>query len=109
LIVRFKDEQLRKLCEHEREMGRKLGTDCARRLRARLEDLASADTVADLVAGKPHPLSGDRAGQFGVRLHGGKRLVFEPTLTPPPQRSAGGIDWNAVDDVTIVYVGNYHD
>ena len=109
LVVRFRDERLRKLCERKRLMVRKLGDASARKLRARLEDLHSVANVGELVTGRPHPLKGDRSGQFALELHGGHRLVFEPTRRPPPESPGGGIDWHAVDDVTIVHVGDYHD
>jgi len=90
-------------------MVRQLGDASARKLRTRLADLEGAANVTELVAGKPHPLKGDRAGQLALELHGGHRLVFEPSRQPPPERAAGGIDWQSVDDVTIVHVGDYHD
>ena len=109
MIVRFRDERLRRLCEQQRLMVRQLGDASARKLRTRLADLESVANVTELVAGRPHPLKGDRAGQFALELHGGHRLVFEPSHQPPPERAAGGIDWQSVDDVTIVQVGDYHD
>lgn len=109
LIIRFRDEKLRKLCEQRRAMVRKHGDLAARKLRARLEDLASATCVTELPAGRPHELRGDRAGQYAVALHGGLRLVFEPSVQPPPASEHGGIDWNAVDHVTIVAIEDYHD
>ncbi|QSR85599.1 hypothetical protein [Methylacidimicrobium sp. B4] len=50
---------------------KKLGNDCARKLKARLGDLGAAQTVAELVAGNPHPLTGDRAGEYAVSRSGG--------------------------------------
>jgi len=90
-------------------MVQELGKASARKLRARLDDLVSAANVRELVAGRPHPLKGDRAGQFSLSLAGGRRLVFEPSQQPPPEWDDGGIDWVAVDDVTILYIGDYHD
>lgn len=90
-------------------MVRAHGEPAARKLRARLEDLASAADVTELPAGRPHPLRGDRAGQYAVTVHRGLRLVFEPTVKPPPESDHGGIDWKAVDDVTVVAIEDYHD
>jgi len=90
-------------------MVRKHGAPAARRLRARLEDLASARNVMELPAGRPHELHGNHAGRYAVTLGGGLRLVFAPTTNPPPESVHGGIDWAAVDDITIVYIGDYHD
>ena len=107
--IDFKDKKLRELCEQKRVAERKLGAACARKLRSRLADLQAANCVTDLVAGRPHPLDEDRAGQFAVDLEGGRRLVFEPDHNPVPIRDDGGIDWSRVMRVRIVYLGDYHD
>lgn len=107
--IDFKDKKLRELCEQQRVAERKLGAACARKLRSRLADLQAANCVTDLVAGRPHPLGEDRAGQFAVDLEGGRRLVFEPDHNPVPLRDDGGIDWSRVIRVRIVYLGDYHD
>lgn len=91
--VDFADEGLRDLCERQAMAGRRLGKIGARRLRARLADLLAAGRVAGLVAGHPHPLAGNRAGQFAVDLDGGRRLVFEPDHDPVPCKEDGSIDW----------------
>lgn len=107
--VFFKDSKLRELCETERSAKRQLGADGARKLRSRLADLRAATSVAKLPAGRPHPLTGDRVGQFAVDLAGGRRLVFEPANEPTPKKESGGIDWTAVTKVRIVFIGDYHD
>ncbi len=71
--------------------------------------MAAARCVTDLIAGHPHPLRGDRQGQFAVRLDGGRRLVFRPTEDPPPLTADGATDWSQVTSITIVFIGDYHD
>lgn len=88
---------------------RKLGPEAARKLRARLADLEAAGSVTELIAGRPHELRGDRKGQYAVVIQGGMRLVFEPTRQPPPEHPHGGVNWTLVDDITIVFIGDYHD
>jgi toxin HigB-1 len=105
----FRDQRLRALCEQQSIATRTLGATCARRLQARLADLQAAMCVADLVAGHPHPLQGDRLGQFALDLAGGRRLVFEPDHDPVPERESGGIDWTQVTRIRVIYVGDYHD
>lgn len=109
MIIRFREERLRRLCEEQRQAVRELDKQVADKLRARLADLAAAGNVTELPAGRPHELHGDRKGQYAVVLHRGIRLVFEPTEYPPPESSHGGVDWRAVDDITIVFIGDYHD
>lgn len=75
----------------------------------RLQALEAATSVADLTAGNPHPLKGDRQGQFALDLSGGRRLTFEPDHDPWPTTTDGAIDWTQVNRVTIAYIGDYHD
>lgn len=108
--ILFLTPGLRRLCEQQKVAVRKLGSDSARKLRARLADLSAADSVSGLVTGRPHPLTGDRAGQFAVSLSGGTRLVFEPANEPVPLAiREGSVDWTRVTRVRIVFVGDYHD
>lgn len=107
--IHFKDKKIRELCEKKAVAEKKLGTDCARKLRARLDDLDAATRVTDLTAGRPHPLKGDRAGQFAVDLAGGWRLVFIPDHDPCPRQKDGSIDWSAVTIICIDYIGDYHE
>jgi proteic killer suppression protein len=109
LDIEIPDDDIRVICEQERAATRALGRPCARRLRTRLADLAAAVNVQELVAGRPHPLKGDRSGQFSQDLHGGVRLVFESANDPLPEQDDGGIDWRVVTRVRIVFIGDYHD
>ena len=107
--IQFVDNKIRSLCEKQEVANKKLGEVCARKLRTRLSDIEAVNCVTDLVAGNPHPLKGDRMGQFAVDLNGGYRLVFMPDHDPYPIYLDGGIDWSQVINVCIVYIGNYHD
>ena len=107
--ITFTDEKLRQLCERPQLARKKLGAPCARKLQTRLADIDAASSVKELIAGRPHPLQGDRDGQFAVDLAGGKRLVFKPGNKPVPRREDGGIDWAKVTQVCICFVGDYHD
>ena len=107
--ITFYNSKLRKLCEQNNKAQQKLGENCARKLRSRLSDLEVAQSVGELVAGRPHPLDGNRAGQFAVDLADGKRLVFKPNDDPIPKKEDGSIDWLNVTKVCIVFIGDYHD
>lgn len=105
----FAGDDLERLCSTQREQNKRLGGKGAKKLRTRLADLMAASTVTDLVTGRPHPLKGDRAGQFAVDLDGGRRLVFEPAHEPIPQRDDGSVAWAQVTAVRVVLIGDYHD
>ena len=107
--VSFKWGADRKLAEDGAAAVKKLGADCARQLRARLADLHAAQVVGELVAGQPHPLKGDRKGEFAVKLSGGQRLVFDPEDDPVPMTGQGHIDWPRVTRVRVTFIGDYHD
>jgi proteic killer suppression protein len=109
LDIEIPDDGLSALCEQQRVAIRVLGKPCARKLRSRLADLAAAANVRELVAGRPHPLKGDRSGEFALDLHGGVRLVFKPVNYPIPLHDDGGIDWSQVNYVQIIFIGDYHD
>ncbi len=106
--ITFADGKLQKLCEQEKIAQKELGQPCARKLKARLANLENVDVVTELTAGRPHPLKGDRLGQFALDLEGGRRLVLEANNEPIPFREDGGVDWSKVTQVKIVFVGNYH-
>lgn len=80
--VRYKDKKIRDLCEKQAVAEKKLGAASARKLKVRLVALEAAARVTDLVAGNPHPLKGDRLGEFALDLAGGWRLVFAPATIP---------------------------
>lgn len=107
--VRYKDKKIRELCEKQAVAEKKLGAASTRKLKVRLVALEAATRVSDLVAGNPHPLKGDRFGQFALDLAGGWRLVFAPAHDPCPTRPDGGIEWSQVTIVSIEYIGDYHD
>lgn len=107
--IHFKDKKLRELCEKQAAATKKLGDNGARKLRSRLADLIAVTYVTDLVAGNPHPLKGDRLGQFSLDLAGGCRLVFASANEPVPLRQDASIDWSAVTIICIEYIGDYHD
>ena len=107
--ILFSKDEWKELCENERIGTRKLGAQGAKKLRRRLADMRAAQTVTDLIAGRPHPLKGDRARQFAVDLDGARRLVFTAANDPPPTQDDGSVDWRQVTAVTIVFIGDYHD
>lgn len=107
--ISFLHADIEALCKQSKLATRKLGAESAKKLQRRQNELFAASTVAELVAGRPHPLEGDRAGQFSVDLHKGCRLILKSTQQPPPAKADGSIDWAQVDEITIIEVGDYHD
>ncbi|MDP8223618.1 MAG: hypothetical protein P9L99_09680 [Candidatus Lernaella stagnicola] len=107
--ILYSTRDVEKICADKRGAKKKLGGPGFKKLRARLADIRAAHNVTELIAGRPHALKGDRVGQFSMNLHGGHRLVFEPAHEPIPEKDDGGIDWNRVTAVCIIFIGDYHD
>ena len=107
--ISFPNQNLKKLCEDPKHASRKLGSASARRLRTRLADLDAAPRLGDVTAGRPHPLKGDRIGEFALDLSSGRRLVFEPSDDLVPLNVDGDIEWRDVKSIRIVFIGDYHD
>ncbi|WP_394755420.1 type II toxin-antitoxin system RelE/ParE family toxin, partial [Rhodoferax sp.] len=107
--IAFATDEIEALCKEQKRATRALGAESAKKLQRRLAELFNADNPAELVAGRPHPLKGDKHGLFALDLHGGARLVFQPSVQPPPQLKDGGIDWLAVKAITITALEDYHD
>ncbi len=107
--IEYRSKHLRKICEEERIAKSELGAPCAKKLQTRFADMCAAQYVSELIAGDPHPLKGERKGQFAVSLMDGKRLVFEPAHNPIPLKEDSGIDWSKVSRVRIMEILDYHD
>ena len=107
--ITFADTGLESICQQKKLATKAIGAQSATKLKLRLAELFAAETVKDLVTGRPHPLKGARFGQFALDLSGGHRLIFQPTMQPPPMLPDGGIDWTSVTHVTIIEIGDYHD
>lgn len=109
--VEFVDARLKRLCEDKTVRQRQWQKAAADKLASRLDDLAAAADLEMLrkLPGKWEELTGDRKGQFSCRLDKKLRLVIRPTKQPPPAKPDGGLDWCAVDAVTVLDVENYHD
>ncbi|GAB1543478.1 hypothetical protein NUACC21_61530 [Scytonema sp. NUACC21] len=107
----FKNKKLEKDCNDQRLLEKKYGTDRAKRIRRRLDDLYDANVLEDMrnLPGRCHELLYDRAGQFSLDLDHPYRLIFEPANEPIPTKPDGGIDWTEVTAVRILGVEDTHE
>ena len=106
--ITYASKSIQRLCEEDKQQRKQLGEKRAKRLKVRLSELRAVEAVSQLRVGRPHALTGDRAGQYSVDLDGPMRLLFEPTDQPPPTLEAGGIDWQQVTSVRILEIGDTH-
>jgi proteic killer suppression protein len=106
--ITYASKAIKRLCEEDKHQRKHLGDKRAKRLKNRLTELRAVETVSKLLYGRPHPLTGDRAGQFSVDLDGPMRLLFEPNDQPPPALPTGGIDWQQVRSVRLLEIEDTH-
>ena len=104
------DVRLKKICEDMAVRQRLFQESASDKLALRLDDLRAAPNMemARRLPGNWEELKGDRRGQFSCRLGNKLRLIVKPTRQPPPLKSDGGLDWPAVDALTVTVVVNYH-
>jgi toxin HigB-1 len=109
--ILFINDRLKKLCEDKSARQRAYQTDAADKLARRLDDLHDAANMAVMrtLPGSWEELKGDLKGHLSCRLDKKLRLVIKPSKQPPPAKPDGGLDWVAVDAITVVAVENYHD
>ena len=107
--IDFASSDLRSICENPRDATKKLGAASSKKLQGRLADLMAVARLGELPAGKPHPLKGNRLGEFAISLAGGHRLVLEACDNPIPTTPDDATDWPNVTMVRIVFIGDYHE
>lgn len=110
MTIEFDSNKLAKQFSDEKNIKRAFG-ELAKGIVARLADLDAAGALADmrrLPAAHCHELKEDFAGCFAVKISPNFRLIFRPTQQPPPKLSDGGIDWSAIDAITILQIDDYH-
>lgn len=108
--ISFATRTLKQLCESEKELRKAYGGDGAKKAMRRLSDLRAAGTLEDMrhLPGRIHELTGDRAGQLGIGLAGGWRLVLTPTNGWPTEKAEGAHVWSTIDAVTVLEITDYH-
>ena len=109
--ILFRNQNIERLFNSERELRRTYGARMTRTILTRLGALARADTLAMIPHTPPerlHLLAGRRQFQYAVDLAHPYRLIFSPAHTPVPLKADGGIDLTQVTAITIIEVIDYH-
>ena len=108
--ITFQTGKMEKACSRQETMRKTYG-NLASRLKQRLTELVAAETLADISHLPParcHELTGERSGQFAVKLDANYRLIFRPDHAPIPSREDGGIDLARVTEICILEIVDYH-
>lgn len=108
--VYFATKKLAETLSDEKRRVRAHGAAVAKKISMRLMQLEATDTLEGLrnQAGRCHELREDREGQLAMDLTDNLRIVFQPRHDPPPTKEDGGLDWNAVTEIIILEVTDYH-
>lgn len=112
LTIYFANASIAKICNSLKAARKALPQTAADKLARALTALAAYQNLGEIPVGQPllylHPLRGDRAGQFAVRIDAKHRMVFRPAgdFVRNADQTA---DLNTVVAIEIVYVGDYHD
>lgn len=108
--ISFRTKKLKEQCNQNRKSGTKYGSQAAKALMLRLDDLKAVEVLADMrnLPGRCHELKGDRAGYLSIDLRGPYRLLFIPQHVPLPTKDDGGLDWESVTAIEIQGVEDTH-
>ena len=108
--ISYANSRIQKICTNEKTARKELGSDGAKVLTNRLQQMRDAENLEKLryAPGDWHELTGDRDGQLACSLRGLNRLVFTPSNDPIPIKPDGGLDWSEVTAVMNVEIVDYH-
>jgi len=107
----FSKDKDQKMFNSQKELVKKFGPECAKKIRRSLDDLYAVDNLSQMksLPGGCHELHGDKKEVFAMAVSGGLRLLFEATDQQNARKPDGGLDWKKVTSITILDIEDYHD
>jgi plasmid maintenance system killer protein len=108
--VLFINAKLANRLQDGRHREQEFGTLGAGRIDLRLQQLHSAPTLEDArnLPGRCQELTTDHQDSLAIDIHPSHRLIFEPTHPHRCRTSDGGLDWSAVESITITDITDSH-
>jgi len=108
--ISYANSRIQKICTEEKTAKKELGSEGAKVLRKRLDQMLAAENLEILrfAPGAWHELKGDRKGQLACSITSQLRLVFTPANDPIPTKPDGGLDWSEVTTVMNIEIVDYH-
>ena len=109
--ISFTNKKLAKMLGDEKKTLRKYGPDNGRRILRRLQQIAAAETLADLATLpqiRLHELRSDRNEQLSIDVKHPYRLIIIPDHEEIPRKADGGLDWNRITKITIKEIVDTH-
>ena len=108
--ITFKSKKLKRQLTQPKELNKSFG-QMAKKISQRIEEFKAAESLYilnKLPGTRCHEYSGDRKGEFSVNITGNYRIIFEPDHEPIPKKKDGGIDWNEIIKIKILYIEDPH-
>jgi toxin HigB-1 len=108
--IEYSNEEAETLCRSQRLLQKKYGKEIVKHMAQRISDLKAAKHLAEMInlPGKFEELTGNRKGQFSLRLDQQFRLILEPASGLIPRKPDGGVDLTKVTAVMIVEAVSDH-
>jgi proteic killer suppression protein len=105
--ILFASKNLERLCHDDAFATHTLGSACARKLRARLDDLRAVVNLAfaHKLPGRFHTLFGEFKGCFALSLAGNVRLVIRASSRPELPADMTSPLLKNVSTVHVVHIG----
>lgn len=101
--VDINNKKLYKVLTSDKELVRKYGTQNAKKVQKRLDDLLTAENAKDLPpACRFHQHSGNRKGLFSLDIQHPFRLIIRPTCAYDPA------DYRSITEVEIYEIMDPH-
>ena len=104
--ISFHTEELLNFCIDESIADQVFGGIAAEALRNRLGDIRAADSVLELLAGRPHAVRFDDQDCYRLEIADGAWLTIIPNHFKPRTDAKGKPDWGRIRRVRVVAVGN---
>ena len=100
--ISFSTKELRDQCADEVYAAKTLAPGVADALKRRVSDLCAADSIGDVLAGRPRP--GIHQGEhcYFIELGDSHRLTVIPSHDVPRLMPDGSADWSLIRRVKVV-------
>lgn len=109
--VGFRGAKLAKNCTDQRLRQRRHGTERAKKIVLRLNQLKAAEHLGEMMTlpqARCHQLSADRDESFSLDLDGPYRMIVEIADMPVPRDEDGGVLLTEVKRITVIDIVDTH-
>lgn len=103
MIISFRNLNIRKICEDEIKASQVLGKEVTEKLKNRLSDIDSAETINHILVGNPSPqmYEGIKNFRFKINLYSSYSFMIEPNHKSIPM-TGEMVDWSKVNRVKVI-------